>query len=60
MFIDDVISNGDYESIREEVVSEEKSIKNILVNFEDKYPDAANKDNVESIIAMLKQKAGKE
>ena len=59
VFIDDVIRNGDYESIREEVVSEEKSTKDILLNFEGKYPDVANKDNVESIIAMLKCKAEK-
>ena len=59
VFIADVIRNGDYESIREEVVSEEKSTKDILVNFEGKYPDVANKDNVESIIAMLKRKAEK-
>lgn len=59
LFIDDVLSNGDYESIRKEIVSEERGTKDILLTFEKKYPDAANKNNVENIIAMLKQKAAK-
>ena len=56
LFFDDVMKNGDYEEMRKEISAEEKETKSSLIEFEEKYPDTVNKDNVEDIIAKLKQK----
>lgn len=55
-FIDDVMKNGNYSEIYSVTLENEKGSKDILVRFQEKYPGAANQDNVNDILRALKQK----
>jgi hypothetical protein len=55
-FAEAVLKNGDYEKARAEVIAEENETRNVLIEFEDNYPGAANKDNMENILAQLKER----
>lgn len=55
-FIERAIENGDYDTMRREIAVEEKETKAAMLEFEEKYPAAITKDNIESILAILKRK----
>lgn len=53
-FIQDVLSDGDYENVYAKVRDNEKQAKEMLINFEEEYPGVTNVDNVNTIIGSLK------
>lgn len=53
-YINDVLNAKNYEEMYISVVDEERTNKATLVEFEQNYPNVANKDNAESIIKSLK------
>ena len=53
-FIRKLIERGDYESIFKDIRDSEKQAKELLLDFENKYPDVTNTENVESILGALK------
>ena len=55
-FIERAIENGDYDTMLREIAVEEKETKAAMLEFEEKYPAAITKDNIESILAILKKK----
>ena len=57
VFIKDLMANGDYTSVFEDVRKNEKMAKELLVDFEDKYPGVTKTDNVDAILTSLKEKA---
>jgi len=56
-FIENLIDKGNYEKIYDKVLENEKNAKEILVDFNEIYPDVANEENVDNIIYTLKQKS---
>lgn len=56
MFIRDAFENGNYEEIINNVIQEEKHSKEILINFEQDYPNVTNQSNINDILAQLKGK----
>ena len=59
-FIQDVFRNGDYEALYERVCKEEEVARDLLVEFESKYPGVTNGANVNDILAELKARQEKE
>ena len=55
-FIENAFTDGNFEELYEKVRQLEKENKNYLVQFNEKYPDAANDDNVNDIIEALRKK----
>lgn len=56
MFILGLIKNGDYESVYNEIRGNEKAAKEMLIDFEEKYPSALKPDNVNAVLERLKEK----
>ena len=55
-FINDAFQNGNYEEIINSVIEEEKTAKELLVDFEQDYPNVTNQANVNDILANLKKR----
>ena len=55
-FINDAFKNGNYEEIINSVIEEEKTAKELLVDFEQDYPNVTNQANVNDILANLKKR----
>ncbi len=55
-FIDNLLIGKNYEAVYEEIRSNEKDAKDILIEFEERYPDSLKTDNVDSILKTLKAK----
>lgn len=55
-FINEAFENGNYEEIISSVVEEEKTAKELLVDFEQDYPNVTNQANVNDILANLKER----
>jgi hypothetical protein len=55
-FMRDMFNSENYEAIYSEALLSEKSAKNILLDFQEKHPDALNEDNINVIIEKAKHK----
>jgi hypothetical protein len=55
-FMRDMFNSENYEAIYSEALLNEKSAKNVLLDFQEKHPDALNEDNIDSVIEKAKQK----
>ncbi len=55
-FINDLLKNRDYEAVYNEIRKGEKQAKEMLTQFEENYPKAANAENVNDILKILKEK----
>ena len=55
-FIQDAMANGSFTKLYAEVAAGERTARSELIEFEEKYPGAANEQNVDKIIAALKRK----
>lgn len=55
-FIETAIRNGNFEEVYSSVKAEEKESKEILIDFEKEYQNAANASNVDEILKTLKAK----
>lgn len=55
-FIEDVLQNGNYTEIYASITSEEKQAKDLLIQFEEDYPNVTRESNVEDILDSLKNK----
>lgn len=55
-FIDNLLIGKNYEAVYEEIRSNEKDAKDILIEFEERYPESLKTDNVDSILKTLKAK----
>lgn len=55
-FIEDVMSNKNYDDMMTRVKNEEKSTKDTLIEFEEQYPGRANEANIDDIIKHLKER----
>ena len=58
-FIDDVMNAGRYEDLYKSVYEDEIKTKELLISFEEKYPNIANDNNIKQITDNL-QKDNKE
>ena len=56
VFVERALKSADYGSLYRRVRQMEKENKDILVQFQKYYPRAANKDNVNEIIAAIREK----
>ena len=57
-FIENIINEGRYGELYEHIREEEKENRNILLEFQESYPDAIDSDNVNEIIATIRTKQG--
>ena len=55
-FIDNLLISKNYEAVYEEIRNNEKDAKDILIEFEERYPDRLKTDNVDNILKTLKAK----
>lgn len=55
-FIKDTFKNGNYAQIYSECMAEEKQAKDILIGFEEDYPNVTKESNVNDILNTLKKK----
>ncbi len=55
-FITEIMKTGQLEKLYEQYRSTEKSTKESLIQFEQKYPGVTNTDNVNDIIRILKKR----
>ena len=55
-FIEDALTNGDYENVYTSVKNEESESKDILIEFEKNYPKTIKESNVNDILKTLKEK----
>ena len=55
-FINDALERGNYEAVYVAVMEEEKNSKDMLVQFEKKYPGVTTQSNVNEILTSLKAK----
>lgn len=55
-FLSNAMSNGSFEQVYDTVRNEEKRSKEVLVKFEQDYPDVTTQENVDSILETLKKK----
>lgn len=60
VFLEELMKNGDYESVFEEIRKSEMAAKDILIDFERKYPHTLKTDNVNNILKILKEKKARE
>ena len=51
------MNNGNYEQIYNSVRSEEARSKDVLIQFQQDYPNVTNPENVNTILSTLKSKA---
>ena len=58
-FIEDAIKGGNFEKVYRSVRDEEKSAKDILIEFEKGYPNVAGQSNADDILKTLKAKRNK-
>ena len=56
MFIEKAIAEHDYEAMYQKVRYMEAENKDILLQFQEEYPDAATTDNVNDILAAIRKK----
>lgn len=56
VFVENALDIADYESLYRQVRQMEKENEDILVQFQKDYPKATNKDNVNEIIAAIREK----
>ncbi len=56
IFIESAFADGNFEKLYENVRKLETENKNYLVQFNDKYPDTANDDNINDILEALRKK----
>lgn len=59
-FIEKALTNGDFAKVYESVKDEEMESKDILIGFENNYPNVAKESNINDILKSLKEKAKKE
>ncbi len=59
LFIKQTMENGKYRELYLSVKAEEKASKDILVDFENKYPKVATESNVNDILAILRERQRK-
>lgn len=55
-FIENALTNGDFENVYTSVKNDEKESKDILINFEKDYPKVAKESNINDILKSLKEK----
>jgi predicted nucleotidyltransferase len=55
-FIENVLQNDNPEKIYEDIRLQEKQSKELLIKFEEKYPNVANTENVQDILKNLKSR----
>lgn len=55
-FTDAVYDSGDYEFLFEQYQREEQLNKDVLLEFQEQYPNVANEDNIDEILTKAKQK----
>ena len=55
-FIENAIASEDYEELYDSVRRMEADNKDILVSFQDQYPDVLKADNADSILEMIRKK----
>jgi hypothetical protein len=55
-FIENALANGDFENVYLSVKNDETESKDILVDFDKKYPKVTNESNVNDILKTLKEK----
>lgn len=55
-FIEIAFNDGNYDRLYEKVRAEEAQSKDILIEFQNDYPGVTNTDNVNDILAAMKQK----
>ncbi len=55
-FIRDALKNGNYEQMYSAIRDNEKSSKEILIDFEHKYPNVTKESNVDDILKSLKNR----
>lgn len=53
-FIEDVIEYADYEKLYQEYRKEEKSSKEVLLEFNDEYPGVTKADNIDEVLKIAK------
>lgn len=58
-FIEAVYQNPDLSALYDKIREDEKQNKNILLEFQDDYPDVLNGDNLADILKAAKAKKGK-
>ena len=54
-----IIDNGNYKQIYDDIRQEEKDNKNILLEFQEEDPESINKDNINDIIESIRKKQNK-
>lgn len=59
-YVKTVLECDDLESLYYDIVDEEKLNRKILIEADEKYPDAMNNDNAESFLMSFKKKSGSE
>lgn len=59
-FLEQALVNGDYEARYQQVKQLEAESKDILLQFQESYPGAMNRDNVNDILASIREKRRKE
>ena len=58
-FIEKIIEKGNYEEIYNNIRQEEIDNKEILLDFQEEYPESINKDNVNEIINNIRKRQNK-
>ncbi len=58
-FMENLFNLNDYEGIYNQTKAEESVSREILIDFEEKYPKSANDSNVNDILKSIKSKKGK-
>ena len=56
LFIEKVLADGNYEKVFEKVRQSEKENEGYLLTFQEVYPDVANTNNVDDILAAIRRK----
>ena len=55
-FIEKIVAEGNYEDLYQQVREMEKENKDILLQFQEDYPGVTNNDNVEDVLAAIREK----
>lgn len=56
IFIEETMKHGDFEQVYKNIKEEESKAKNVLVEFEEEYPDVLKEDNLNDILSALRKK----
>ena len=59
-FVKDALINADFENVYASIKSDEIEAKEILIDFEKKYPKVAKESNINDILKTLKEKRNKQ